>query len=153
MRNVLIAGVTALVVIAVSGLGGLALRDAQAAADDKPVLLINLTSGKEDLHAVTMGLQLAGHGLAAERDVVLFMNVRASELARKDLTPSLIFSDNPPVKQMLADLMAKGVHVYVCPACAKAIGVTEADIVPGAKMATRELLFGKLGPDAVVFTY
>lgn len=140
--------------IALAASGGALLRDAYALqAQSKPSFMLNITSGKEDLHKVTMALQLAGHALDDGRDVTLFLNVRAPEFAHKNLSDTFVLRDNPPIKQMIADLMTRGAHVVVCPHCAEVMGVTEADLIPGAKLASRERLFGKLGPDAVVFTY
>ena len=119
----------------------------------KPALLINITSGKEDLHAVTMAYQLAGHGLDAGREVVLFFNVRAPELAEFGLSEEFRLRDNPPLRLMLEDLMKRGVQVMVCPHCMHEMGVLDTELVPGAEVAMRETLFAHLGPDAVVFTY
>ena len=125
----------------------------QPADETKGGLVLNITSGVDDLHAVTMALQLAGHALADGRTAVLFLNVRAPELARKDFSPTLAFRDNPPIKTMLADLVERGAKVLVCPHCMKVQGLTEADLIPSAAVATRESLFGSLGPNTHVFSY
>jgi predicted peroxiredoxin len=119
----------------------------------KPCIVFNITSGKDDLHALTMALQLAGHALDDGREVVLFMNVRATELARKDASPTLAFRENPPLQTMLKKLMERGAKMLVCPHCMKVQGVEPADLLPGAEVASRETLFGNLGPNAHVFSY
>lgn len=139
--------------LAVTLAAQLPTRAANEADEPKPCLLLNLTSGKEDLHAVTMALQLAGHGLNDGRKVVLFLNVRAPEFADRELAADLRFRDNPPLKQMVADLVARGAQILVCPACAAVMDVSETELIPGAKFATRESLFGTLGPNTAVFTY
>ena len=48
----------------------------------KPTLVINLTSGIDNLHAVVMAFHFAEHGLADGREVVVFLNVKAPPLAR-----------------------------------------------------------------------
>jgi hypothetical protein len=35
----------------------------------------------------------------------------------------------------------------------KVVGVDEADLVPGIQLASRDRLFGNLGPESVVFSY
>lgn len=119
----------------------------------KKGLLFNVTSGKEDLHAVTMAMQLANHALDDGREVTLFLNVRAPEFARKDLPESFAFHGNPAIKEMLTDLLSRGAKVLVCPHCAEVMGVKQADLLSGAELATRESLFGRLGSDVQVFTY
>jgi predicted peroxiredoxin len=96
---------------------------------------------------------LAGHALDDGREVVLFMNVRAVDFARRDLSETIAFDGNPPIKKMIAALIGRGARLLVCPHCANVLGVAEGDLIDGARLATRESLFGSLGPDSVVFSY
>ena len=92
--------------------------DPGAPDTQKPTLVINLTSGSEDLHALVMGLHFAEHGLADGREVVIFFNVKAPPLARKSLDDSVRFEGMPPVREMVADLLNQGAKMVVCPMCA-----------------------------------
>lgn len=145
------------VVVGGVGLAGLTLALFESAGAQtnagKPVLVLNVVSGREDVHAVTMALQLANHALDDGREAVLFLNVRAPDLARRDLPDSLALRGNPGIRTMIADLVKRGAHVLVCPSCAKVMGVTKEDLVDGVNFATRESLFGRLGSSTVVFTY
>lgn len=123
------------------------------AAEAKAVLVLNVTSGAEDLHRVTMALQLAGHALDDGRDVLVFLNVRAPVFASKNCPDAMTFRQNPPIPQMLASLMERGAEVHVCPHCMKVMGVAEADLIPGAEVTDREKLFSHLGPNSHVFSY
>lgn len=154
MNNVSLKALGLVAVVALAVVLTPALRSAtadQAAA--KPSFVLNITSGSEDLHSVTMALQLAGHALDDGRDVSLFFNVRGPELARADLSEKVAFHGNPPIRKMIASLQERGATVIACPHCMEVLGVTADDLLPGARVATRELLFGKLPPGAVVFTY
>lgn len=155
MSNQSVRALGFVAVVVLAAVGGTWLHGGPEAppAATKPSFVLNITSGQEDLHAVTMALQLAGHALNDGRDVTLFLNVRAPVLARKDLPETVVFKDNPPVRKMLADLMQRGARVLACPACMKVMGVGDDDLAPGIQKATRELLFGQLGPDAAVFSY
>jgi hypothetical protein len=73
-------------------------QDSDPFETQKPTLVINLTSGMEDLHAVVMGLHFAEHGLADGREVVIFFNVKAPPLARKELADTVKFKEMPPVR-------------------------------------------------------
>ena len=143
------------VVLAVALAGGAwFFQNASAdAASAKAVLVLNVTSGAEDLHRVTMALQLAGHALDDGRDVLVFLNVRAPVFATKNCPDSMAFRRNPPIREMLASLMERGAKVHVCPHCMMAMGVAESDLMPGAEVTTREKLFSYLGPNSHVFSY
>ncbi len=129
--------------------------DDRAAPDrQKPTLVINLTSGVEDLHAVVMGLHFAEHGLADGRQVVVFFNVKAPPLARKTLDDSVRFKEMPPVRTMVADLLKQGAKMVVCPMCAEITGVETDELTPGIEMIKdRKQIFDHLHADSVVFTY
>ena len=130
---------------------------ATAVADEQVApqrtVLFNITSGKEDLHRVTMALQLANHALDDGRSVVLFLNVRAPELARADLPADVKFRDNPPTHEMLQKLVERGAQLLVCPHCMEVQGVKADELMKGAKVATRATVFDPLDANAVVFSY
>ena len=126
---------------------------AQEQLATKGTLVINLTSGKEDVHAVNMALELALHGLADGRHVLIFMNVRAPELACKDLSATWGLAGKTSVAEKLKRILGQGGVVLCCPSCMEIMGVTEAELADGVKLASKEALFGKLGADAVVFSY
>jgi predicted peroxiredoxin len=137
-----------------AGVGYLAhTARAQEEAGRKGLVVINLTSGKEDLHAVNMALELAGHALNDDREVIIFLNVRAPELASKSLPTTCGLAGKPPIPETLNQLMKRGAAVLCCPSCMQVLGVQETDLVPGVKLATREALFGRIGERAVVFSY
>ncbi len=126
--------------------------NAQTIADARPVVVLNITSGPEDIKAGSMALLLAGHALDDGRAVILFFNVHGVKLADRNLSPTLASHDRP-VRQLLADLIDRGATVLVCPACMTAADMTPADLVPGATTASREALFGPLDDRAIVFSY
>ena len=120
---------------------------------DPATTLFNITSsGEEDPHSVTMALQLAGHSLDAGRATVLFFNVRGVTIPTGACSDSLSFGDRP-IKELLLELMDRGAEVHVCPHCMAALEVVEADLLPGARVTNRDVLFGHMGDHTVVFTY
>jgi predicted peroxiredoxin len=126
---------------------------AEGQAGPKDALVINPTGGKVDLHAVTMALELAGHALDDNREVIVFLNMRGAELASKNLPATCSLPGKPPIPEMMGKLMARGAVFLCCPSCMQVLGVQETDLAPGVKLASKEGLFGSLGEGAVVFSY
>ena len=123
------------------------------ATNEKSILFFNMTSDpEEDPHAVTMGLQLAGHGLDDGRHVVLFFNVHAVGIPTKDFPADLAFSDKP-IKTLLTELIDAGAEVHVCPMCMKALNVDPQNLLAGAEVTDRIKLFANLASNTNVFTY
>jgi predicted peroxiredoxin len=118
----------------------------------KPTVLLSVISGADKPHNVTMALQLANHALAAKRRVVLFFSVRGVQIPQQGLNETLAFNAKP-LKTLLAEVIKNGAEVQVCPHCLKALKVDAKQLVAGAKVTTRELLFSALGPNTQVFTF
>ena len=142
--------------ISVCLVGALVINAHDSASPDtqKPTLVINLTSGTEDLHAVAMALHFAEHGLADGREVVIFFNVKAPPLARQELDHAVRFKEMPPVREMVSGLLKQGAKMVVCPMCAGITGVEADELAPGIDMIEdRKQIFDHLHADSVVFTY
>ncbi len=125
------------------GLGGCA-REPQAnvaapatttAASTKAPLLVNITHGRSDLHAVSMGLSLARTALEKGHRVTVFLNVDAPVFATKDLAADVRFADFPPVSEMVRDIVAKGGKVVVCGHCAAVLKLDPASMQAGVTLA------------------
>jgi predicted peroxiredoxin len=124
-----------------------------ASPTTKPALLINVTHGRDALHSVSMGLNLARMALQQGHRVVVFLNVSAPELATKSPSAGLRFADFPPVGQMLQEIMAAGGRVVVCGHCARVQRVSESDFIPGVVVAHHGELLNELDPTMVGFSY
>jgi predicted peroxiredoxin len=150
MRAILIAVVC---LVLGGGLVGIGTGVEKAVPEPQSIILFNITSdGVHNPHPVTMALQLAGHALDDGREAVLFFNVRGVKVPTKSFPAELAFSAKP-ITQLLAKLVERGAEVHVCPHCMKALEVTAEDLIPGAKVTNREMLFAKIGPNTTVFTY
>jgi hypothetical protein len=84
-----------------------------------------------DLWRINLAISLANRALAAKRPATLFLDVHAPVLARKDLSPTLRFLNEPPIKQQLADFVANRGVVLICPLCAQTMGVGPQDVIEG----------------------
>lgn len=135
-----------------SGSGASAVPGASAANDKTPVL-VNLTSGKANLHSVSMGLSLA-HSCAAEgHPVLVFLNVEASIFAARDLGEDVKFGDFPPVKKMLADVIAAGGKVVACDHCSHLMKIEQSEMIPGVTVGAHKDLLRLIRPGTVGFSY
>lgn len=124
-----------------------------AAKKVKTPILVNVTRGKDQLHAVSMAIALGQSAIKDGRSATVFLNVEAPVFAAKDLKSDLKCEGFPPIKQMLADFMAAGGRVLVCQHCAHVAQVKPEGMIGGAKSVAQSELFNALLPDTVVFSY
>jgi predicted peroxiredoxin len=109
-------------------------------AGDADPLFINLTS--DDGHRITMAFAFGGNQLKRGHPLTVFMNDRAVHAASKANADKY-----PDQQKAIADLVAAGATILVCPMCMKHYGVTEADLLPGLKVGNPELTGGALFQD------
>jgi copper chaperone CopZ/predicted peroxiredoxin len=119
----------------------------------KPPIFVNITRGKNELHAVSMAVGLAQSALKDGREATVFLNVDAPVFAAKDLGDDVQFADFPPVKKMLAEFLENGGQVLVCKHCAHIVKLEEGNLLDKAKFAAHGQLFSALPPGTIVFSY
>jgi copper chaperone CopZ/predicted peroxiredoxin len=124
-----------------------------AITSSKQPILVNITRGKNDLHAVSMALALAQSALKDGRTALVFLNVEAPVFAANDLGNDLKFADFPPVKKMLADFIATGGQVLVCGHCAHVVKLEQRDMIDGARVLAHSELFAAMPPGTIIFSY
>ena len=125
---------------------------ATPAARKQPIL-VNITRGKNELHAVSMALGLAQSAINDGRTATVFLNVEAPAFAAKDADKNLKFADFPPIQKMLTDFIAKGGRVLVCGHCAHVGKLEQKSMIDGVKLIGHGELFNALPSDTVVFSY
>jgi predicted peroxiredoxin len=123
------------------------------APEEKPGILLNVTSGMDDLHAVSMGLGLAKTSLEHGHEVVVFLNVAAPVFATKSLGADVKIADFAPVKDIVAAIIAGGGKVAVCDHCAHVCNVDTANLVEGAVIAGHGGILELVKPGMVSFSY
>jgi uncharacterized protein len=150
--------ILAVLVLALAGASALApspsFAQAQVSgASAKPTVVVNITQGKDHLHAVSMAIGLASDAITAGRRSVIFLNVDAPVFATADLPANVKFADFPPVKEMLASFVAAGGELYVCGHCAAVLKIAESSLIKGAVVTKHGDLYKKLPAAALSFSY
>jgi predicted peroxiredoxin len=126
---------------------------APAHAEDRPdtTLFLNLTT--DDTWTASMALAYAGKVREAGYPVVVFLNVRGVRVADKNFPPDQRGLGDKTPKELLEDLIAKGVTVYVCPMCSDNAGMTQADWIDGTKPGGAETIKAQMAPATKVMSY
>lgn len=99
----------------------------------------HISSGTNDPHKVVMALKQAVM-MAGDKDVLLYFDIKGIEVVLND-APDISYPTFPSSKESLKLLMDKGITIFACPSCLKAAGKSEADLMPGVKIADKEQFF------------
>lgn len=98
-------------------------------------LFVNVIS--DDAHRARMAIVFTKNQMERGHPVTFFFNDKAVKVVSRKHAGA--FGDH---QKILAEMMAKGATVLVCPMCMKHYDVAEGDLVAGAKTGNPELVGG-----------
>jgi predicted peroxiredoxin len=115
--------------------------------------VVNLATGHEDADRVTVAFLVGTAGLAAGKDVVMFLTKEAVRLAVPGFADAIESAGAPPVAKLFAQFAEGGGELYACPICFDARRLDPENLVPNARIAGATPLWEFVGEGATVFSY
>ncbi len=96
--------------------------------------LINCRDGANDVERATISFILA---VTASKtcETAVFLTSDASAICVKGGADAMAAEGYEPLRDLLAAFVANGGKLWLCPACAKAKGITQADLIDAAEIA------------------
>jgi predicted peroxiredoxin len=101
--------------------------------DAAPTLVVKVTCGTEALERLNQGFTVAAAALASGVEVSLWLTGDASWMAVGGRAEAVELPHAAPVAE-LRDALLDGASVTVCGQCAARRDLTEADLLPGARI-------------------
>ena len=115
--------------------------------------VINFATGYEDADRVTVAFLVGTAGLAAGKDVVMFLTKEAVRLAVPGFADAIESAGAPPVAKLFEQFADGGGELYACPICFDARRLDPENLVPNARIAGATPLWEFVGDGATVFSY
>jgi predicted peroxiredoxin len=97
-------------------------------------VMINNTHGKEDVERASLALVVANTARNSGQEATVLLTIEGVCVATKGYAQGLQAKGFDPLEVLLERAIQNGAQVWVCGACAKPRGITEADLVEGAKI-------------------
>jgi predicted peroxiredoxin len=98
-------------------------------------LLIHSSHGAEDPERATLPFVIANNAALAGQDVVVMLTIEGVRVATKGGADRIEHQGLPPLRELLPEYVSNGGQVWACQSCTKPRGITEADLVDGARIA------------------
>jgi len=96
--------------------------------------MIHNTHGKEDVERASLAFVAANIALTADQEATVLLTIEGVRLGTKGYADGLQVDGFPPLREAIGQFVQSGGQLWVCGACAKPRGITEADLVGGAKI-------------------
>jgi predicted peroxiredoxin len=121
---------------------------------DTSKVVVNLATGLEDAERVTVAFLVGGAAAERGRPVAMFLTKEAVRLAVPDFADAVACEGCPPLARLFEQFAANGGELLVCPICAKARRLDDANLVGNARFAGATPLWDWIGDGAAtVFSY
>jgi uncharacterized protein len=110
------------------------------------MILVNCTHGRDDAERATLPFIVGNVAVTADQQAVVLLTVDGAWLATKGYADSIQKEGFQPLKEVIESFVSNGGEIWACGACTKPRGITEGDLIQGARIVTAanvvELLAG-----------
>jgi uncharacterized protein len=115
-------------------------------------LLLHCTHGKENAERAILPFIVGNVAVTADKPATIFLTVEGVWLATKGYAEQVNKEGFTPLKEIMDSFVANGGKIWACGACTKPRGITEADLIEGAKIVTAANLVEELVNGAISCT-
>jgi predicted peroxiredoxin len=115
-------------------------------------ILINCNHGQEDAERATLPFVVGNVAATADQDAVVFLTIEGVRLATKGYADTIQKEGFQPLGDLIRSFVANGGQVWACGACTKPRGITEADLIEGARIVTAANVVEEVAGGATVLS-
>ena len=99
-------------------------------------LLIHCTHGREDPERASLAFIVGNVAASADQDVVVLLTIDGVWLATRGYADEIHKEGFPPLKDVIQSFHSNGGQIWACGTCTKPRGITEDQLIEGAKIVT-----------------
>lgn len=99
-------------------------------------IMTNCTHGKEDPERATLPFIVGNVAASADQKAIVLLTIEGVWLATKGYADGIQKEGFQPLKEIMASFVANDGEIWACGACTKPRGITEGDLIEGAKIVT-----------------
>jgi predicted peroxiredoxin len=99
-------------------------------------LLVHCTHGKDDSERATLAFVFGNVAATADQQTVLLLTIDGVWLATRGYAESIHHEGFQPLREVIQSFVANGGQIWACGACTKPRGITEQDMIEGARIIT-----------------
>jgi len=120
---------------------------------DKQKMVVTVTNGVDNERA-SVAWSVANGGVGMGFEVTMFLVSAGVDWARKGAADKARPNPlDPPIGEMMRNVMDNGGQVLVCPPCAAVRGYGEGDLVEGATLAGSPAMLSVAAQNAITLTF
>jgi predicted peroxiredoxin len=105
-----------------------------------PTIVVNCTHGREDAERATLSFVVGNVSATADQPTVVLLTCDGVWLGTKGYADDVAQPGMPALPDVLGSFVAGGGEIWACGACTTPRGITETDLVPGARIVSAAMV-------------
>ena len=110
------------------------------------------THGRDDPERATLPFIVANVAASADQEAIVLLTIDGVWLATKGYADDIHHEGMPPLREVLASLLANGGEIWACGACTKPRGITEEHLIEGARIISAVDFVAELASGTPLYT-
>ena len=116
-------------------------------------IMTHCTHGKEDPERATLPFIVANVAASADQPSIVLLTIDGVWLATKGYADDLQKEGFPPLREIMDSFLANGGEIWACGACTRPRGITEDQLIPGARIVTAAMVVEAMVNDAATLCF
>lgn len=117
-----------------------------------PRFMAQSTHGRDDPERATLPFIVANVAASADQEAIVLLTIEGVWLATKGYADDIHHEGMPPLREVLASLLANGGQIWACGACTKPRGITEEHLIEGARIISAVDFVAELASGTPLYT-
>jgi predicted peroxiredoxin len=110
------------------------------------------THGRDDPERATLPFIVANVAASADQEAIVLLTIDGVWLATKGYADDIHHEGMPPLREVLASLLANGGEIWACGACTKPRGIAEEHLIEGARIISAVDFVAELASGTPLYT-
>jgi predicted peroxiredoxin len=116
-------------------------------------IMVNCTHGKEDPERATLSFVVGNVAASADQEAIVLLTIEGVWLATKGYADGIHKEGFQPLKEVLEAFVQNGGAIWACGACTKPRGISEDQLVTGARIVTAANVVEAMTKGASILTF
>lgn len=117
-----------------------------------PRFMAQATHGRDDPERATLPFIVANIAASADQEAIVLLTIEGVWLATKGYADDVHHEGMQPLAEVLSSLLASGGQIWACGACTKPRGITEEDLIDGARIVSAVDVVAELAGGTPLYT-
>jgi predicted peroxiredoxin len=107
-------------------------------------IITHATNGQDEPERATMPFVVANIAATASQEAAVLLTIEGVRLATKGYADGIAKEGLPPLAELIGQFVANGGEIWACGACTKPRGITDADLIHGARIVNAAFIVEQL---------